>query len=158
MVIWEKYVRKYIWDDQSTPFLVKVKDLSQAQASKELFLFAIFLATPFSLLSAATGTMVVQNGQFIYVFATLYAVSIVMAAAITHHSKSRSTAIYCGTAPLALLGYFIVNGFPSKLHLLDHAIMITAILCFLRYTFRIVAIVSAYHDLKPNHEPTQDPQ
>ena len=66
MVIWEKYVRKYIWDDQSTPFLVKVKDLSQAQASKELFLFAIFLATPFSLLSAATGTMVVQNGQFIY--------------------------------------------------------------------------------------------
>jgi hypothetical protein len=157
MVIWEKYVRKYIWDDQSTPFLVKVKDLSQAQANKELFLFAIFLATPFSLLSAATGTMVVQNGQLIYAFATLYAVSIVMSAAITHQTKNRKTAIYCGTAPLALLAYFIIAGFPPKLHLLDQAIMITAILGFLRYTFRIVAIVSAYHELKPTHEPTQDP-
>lgn len=148
-VIWEKYVRKYVWDDRSTPFLIPVEKLSQAQARKELFLFAIFLATPFALLSAAAGTLAVQGGDIGYALIALYAVSIVTAAGYTNHARKRSIAIYCGTAPLALLLYFIVNGFPPRLHLLDHAIMITVILCWLRYTFRIIAITGAYSRLQP---------
>jgi hypothetical protein len=148
MVIWEKYVKKYVWDERSTPFLVPVKKLNQAQARKELFLFAIFLATPFALLSAAAGTLALQNSDFVYAIITFYAVSIVTAAGYTNHAKKRNVAIYCGTAPLALLGYFILNGFPPKLHLVDHAIMITMILCWLRYTFRVIAITGAYSQLR----------
>lgn len=152
MVIWEKYVRKYVWDDRSTPFLVPVEKLTQAQAKKELFLFAIFLSTPFALLSAAAGTMAVHNGGIGYALITLYAVSIVTASGYTTLARKRNVAIYCGTAPLVMLLYFIVSGFPPKLHLLDHAIMITAILCWLRYTFRIVSIVGAYSRLRPNED------
>jgi uncharacterized membrane protein len=144
MVIWEKYVKKYVWDERSTPFLVSVKNLNQAQAKKELFLFAIFLATPLAL----------QNSDFGYAIITFFAVSIVTAAGYTNHAKNRNVAIYCGTAPLALLGYFIVNGFPPKLHLVDHAIMITMILCWLRYTFRVISITGAYSRLSPDETPS----
>ncbi|MBL4719620.1 MAG: hypothetical protein JKY20_00610 [Alphaproteobacteria bacterium] len=157
MVIWEKYVRKYIWDSKSTPFLIDVKDLSQLQARKELFLYTIFLSTPFSLLSAATGMMAYKYADLGYALLTLYVVSIVIAAAMTHQSKSRKAAIYCGTAPLAVLAHFIINGFPPNLHLLDHSVMIFAILSLLRYTFRIVTIVGAYAGLKPEPTPTEDP-
>jgi hypothetical protein len=154
MVIWEKYVKKYVWDERSTPFLVPVKNLNQAQARKELFLFAIFLATPFALLSAAAGTLALQNSDFGYAIITFFAVSIVTAAGYTNHAKKRNVAIYCGTAPLALLGYFIFNGFPPKLHLVDHAIMIIMILCWLRYTFRVISITGAYSRLSPDETPS----
>jgi len=153
-VIWEKYVRKYVWDDRSTPFLIPVEQLTPAQAKKELFLFAIFLATPFALLSAAAGTLAIQNGDIGYGLIALYAVSIVTAAGYTNLAKKRTIAIYCGTAPLAMLLYFIVNGFPPKLHLLDHAIMITVILCWLRYTFRVISITGSYSRLRAEEDPS----
>ena len=36
---WEKYVKKYVWDDDSTPYFIPVRKLKRYQADKELLLY-----------------------------------------------------------------------------------------------------------------------
>jgi len=114
MVIWEKYVKKYVWDERSTPFLVPVKNLNQAQARKELFLFAIFLATPFALLSAAAGTLALQNSDFGYAIITFFAVSIVTAAGYTNHAKKTQCRYLLWNGAAGLAGLLYPQRVPSQ--------------------------------------------
>ena len=50
---WEKYVKKYVWDDDSTPYFIPARKLKQYQANKEILLYCAFLVIPAGLLVAA---------------------------------------------------------------------------------------------------------
>lgn len=144
---WEKYVKKYVWDDDSTPYLVPVRKLKQYQADKELFLYVFFLATPSAMLLVGVASRAFSNGNFDSLAIGLYALSVLCAAIYLRYSKSVSAALYTITAPFALLLHFAVNGFPEKLHTVEQLLLVIVILIWLRYTVRIVAIAKAYPGL-----------
>ena len=47
---WEKWTKKYVWDENKTPFFIPVDKLTKLQAGKELFLYVVFVGTPFGLI------------------------------------------------------------------------------------------------------------
>jgi hypothetical protein len=151
MVVWEKYVRKYVWDDDKTPYFIAASDLKRDQADKEIFLYCFFLATPAALIVAAFVSALHAGGEFEYLALGLYGASMLACAADLQFRKSLIAALYAIGAPIVLLLFFAVNGFPPKLHFVEQIGMIVVILLWLRYTFRVVAIAKIYASL-----PTRD--
>jgi len=39
---WEKLVKRYVWNDERTPYFTRVANLSRRQAHYELFGYALF--------------------------------------------------------------------------------------------------------------------
>lgn len=107
---WEKYVKKYVWDDDSTPYLIPVRKLKRYQADKELLLYCAFLVIPAGLLVAAFVSAAV-NGDFGNLSLGLYGTAVLIGAAWLHYRKSVSAAIFTISAPVLLLLHFAINGF-----------------------------------------------
>ncbi|MDP6388799.1 MAG: hypothetical protein QF654_02760 [Alphaproteobacteria bacterium] len=158
MSSWEKYVKKYVWDDERTPYLVSVDKLKRRQADKEIFIFVVFLAIPFTLILLAAIAQMVKAGNYEYVFVALFAISILAAVVVLHATKSWPAALYCITAPLAILLYFVVNGFSAKQGMIDQIIILVVLLSWLRYTVRVIQIARAYPDLPDPPPPSDIPE
>jgi hypothetical protein len=144
MSSWEKFVKKYVWDERTTPFLVPVHRLNRGQADKEVFLFVLFLATPFTLILLGALAYLFGGGAIHYIGVALYAASVLAAAVALNASKQWQAAVYCITAPLAILLYFVVNGFGPKMQTLDQVLMVAMLVAWARYTIRIIAIARTY--------------
>ena len=43
VVSWEKLIKRYIWDDDRTPYLVPASRMTRKQADHEIFAYTIFL-------------------------------------------------------------------------------------------------------------------
>jgi hypothetical protein len=59
---------------------------------------------------------------------------------------------YCGAAPVMLLLYLLVYGFPAGLAAIDHFVLIAFALIWLRYAYRVVGIAKAYPEM-PERAP-----
>lgn len=144
---WEKYVKKYVWDDDSTPYLIPVQKLRRYQADKELFIYAFFLATPAMLLVAGIGSRIVTKGVSDGWLIGVFALSILCASVYLHLRKNLYAALYTVAAPLAALLHFFIDGFPARLHTIEQVGLVIICLIWLRYTVRVVAITKAYPGL-----------
>ena len=52
---WEKLVKRYVWNDERTPYFTRVAKLSRRQAHYELFGYAIFTGVVFAVLFQVQG-------------------------------------------------------------------------------------------------------
>jgi hypothetical protein len=147
MIAWEKYVLKYVWDEDKTPYFIAATKLKRDQANKEIFLYCFFLATPAALIVAAYVGALVENGATSYLVVGLYSASILFCAAFLNFRKSVTAALYAIGAPVAVLLYFAINGFAPGLHVVEQIAMVIIVLLWLRYTFRIVAIAKVHPGL-----------
>ncbi len=110
MIIWEKYVKKYVWDDDKTPYFIHASKLMRDQADKEIFLYCFFLVIPAALINAAFVSEL-YKGEFNNLALGLYGASILICAAFLKTRKSTSAALFTISAPIVLLLHFAVNGF-----------------------------------------------
>jgi hypothetical protein len=141
---WEKFTRRYVWDEQKTPFFVAVRNLNQGQARSEIFLFALFLATPFAFFLLGAVSHVMRTGAYAYLPVAMYAASVLAATGALCAWRSLPAALYCATAPLAVMLYFIVTGHGATLATVNHVAVLIALAACAGYTVRIVAIARAY--------------
>ena len=139
---WDKYLKKYVWDDDKTPYLVRVANMNQVQAGYEILAYTIFLAILFAVISLASLSDDAPHGRSIGV--SIYAISIVFGAVTFGATKDYIAILYCSTAPPAVLFYLVVYGFPPNLHLFDKILIVAFTLVLLRYAFRLVAIARTY--------------
>ena len=147
---WYKYIKKYVWDDNKTPYLVPVGKLNRSQADHEVFAYVVFIAILFTVLA-----VVFLSGNTPYgksYGAAFYAFSVAVGAILFGVTKDIHTAVYCGIAPLAALFFFFINGFHPNLGLIDKCVLIAFTLLWLRYSIRVVAIAKAYPDM-PDTKP-----
>ena len=107
---WEKYVKKYVWDDDSTPYFIPVRKLKRYQADKELLLYCAFLIIPAGLLVAAFISAAL-NGDYSNLALGLYGIAVLASAGFLHFRKSISAALFSISAPVLLLLHFGINGF-----------------------------------------------
>jgi hypothetical protein len=138
MTNWERWIKRYIWDDERTPYLVSPESMTQRQAGYEIFAYCVFLSC-FSLIAS----LVVASSPP----ATFYTLSVLAAAVTLGFTKHASLAAYCATAPIAAAFHLALGGFPGALGTLDYVVIVVLIVLWAVYGFRIVSIAKAYEQM-----------
>ena len=154
MMDWQGYLKRYVWDDETTPYFVPVPKLSREQADNELFFFAVMLAVLFSVLTLAAITGKLPYGKS--EIGAVYAFSVVVGAALLGTTRHVYAAAYCAGAPLSLMCVMFFAGFPPQTVLVDELVFLAVLLLLLRYCMRVIRITQIYATLKsrpPKNKP-----
>lgn len=151
---WYHYLKRYVWDENKTPFLIDVDKLSKRQADSEIFLYAMFLSVPGALTAAAAVAYGLQNGFDRLAWIGVYGFSVCVAAALLHTKKHMVSALYCVSVPVVLFAYLFVQSYHPKLAWLDQLVLTAVLLLWLRYTARIAAIVKRYPSMPEVPKPS----
>jgi len=141
----DKYFRKYLWDDERTPYRVPVGRLSRRQAGHELLFYSTLSGVLFGLVAVAALSKQLPHGDASVV--SLYAFTQVCAALMLGMTRSAWAALYCASAPLAALLYFGVFGFHPSLGILDKVLLVAAMVLWAIYGSRLVSVARAYPTL-----------
>lgn len=142
---WQSFIKRYVWDDNKTPYFVPVHKLNKNQAENELFSYTFFIAMLFAVIAIISLTDNAPHGKSYSV--ALYAISVSCSAVLFGVTKHVYAAYYFATAPLAALAYFLLGGFPPDLATIDKLVLTAVTLCLLRYSMRVVAIAKTYQDM-----------
>ena len=130
MIDLEKSIKKYIWDDERTPYLVPVARMTRRQANYELHAYTMFVGVLFAIVSGSA--LLSQDPQIKSDAVAVYGFTVVCATVILGSTKAVQAGWYCAAAPLVAI---------------DHVALIIFALVWLRYSLRVVAIARAYPDL-----------
>jgi len=134
---WEKLVKRYVWNDERTPYFTRVANLTRRQAHYELFAYAVFMG----VLSGVIAVAAPSN------WVSLYAFSVCCAALLLGVTRDAWAAIWCACAPLAALAWFALDGFHPRLEAAEKGILVAAALAGLLYSRRLVAVARAWPQL-----------
>ena len=150
MIDWQRYIRRYVWDEQSTPYTKRVEEMSREQAHSELFFYSVLLATCFLVLTVISLAGKLPFGAS--PIAGVYCVTVVAAAAVLAVTKAVPSAVWVTSAPLAVIGTVAIFGFPKQMALFDQLLLLAVMVGLLRYSIRLVRIARAYPTL-PSRPP-----
>lgn len=141
---WEKLFLKYVWNHQTTPYLVPVEKLNRRQGNSEILIYSLFLGVFFgaaALISLRGGPDERSLGVAYYGF------SVVCAAALFIIMKSYPAALYLSATPAVALVYLYFYGLGAERETYDTVIVTVILILLLRYSLRIVALARAYPEL-----------
>ena len=150
---WYAYIKRYVWDDNKTPYFVAVSKLKKSQADYELFSFTFFMGLLFAIVSIISLTENAVYGKSLTV--ALYAFSVSGAAVLFGLTKHVYAVYYLATAPLAALAvmaWVILGDLAPELAAIDKVVIIVISLALLRYSLRVLAITKAYRDLPADRQ------
>lgn len=142
---WESFIKRYVWHDERTPYLVPVSRITRRQADYEIYAYTIFLGILFTMVTIAALSGATPQGRSEAV--ALYGFTVVCSTVVFGVTKHVWAAFYCSATPLAALVYFFTFGFPADLGTIDHVVLIVFALIWLRYSLRIVNLAKAYEQL-----------
>jgi hypothetical protein len=152
---WEKHFKKYVWNDDKTPYFTPVAKLNRSQASNEITIYALFIGTLFCVVAVLANTGALPHGRSFAV--ALYAFTMVCAAIVFGFSKHYLAAWYCGLAPVAALVYFYLFGFHPNSGTIDHVLILVLVGLWLRYSWRVIGIGKHFEDMpEPDSKKKQD--
>jgi hypothetical protein len=148
MTSWEKFIKRYIWDDERTPYFVPATRLTRLQADYEIFAFTLFLGILFGLvglvaLVALPGVVAGRGSEAV----ALYAFTVVCASIIFGMTKAPLAGYWCAGASLAGTFIYLISGFGAGLGWIDHVLIIGVMAVWLRYSQRIATVARRYADL-----------
>jgi hypothetical protein len=141
----DKFFRKYVWDDERTPYLVSVARLTRRQIEFEVRFYAVISGVLFALVSLASLSNSLPHGDARGV--SLYAFTQVCAALLLGVTRSTWAALYCASAPLAVLVYFVLFGFHPSLGTADKTLLLAVAVLWVAYCGRLLAVVHNYSGL-----------
>ena len=150
-VQWDRWLRRYVWDDETTPYLVPVSKLTRRQAGYEFTAFAIFLGFMFGVLALITLSPGAPGGRSAGM--SLYSFTLVCAAVLLGTTRHYYAALWCTTAPPAALVWLYVFAHHPKLDAIDHVVIVVFALFWMRYGLRVLAIARAYEDMAEGEDP-----
>ncbi len=142
---WDKFIKRYVWDDTKTPYFVRVAKMTKVQAGYEIFSYSLFLAVLFAVISVASLSDQAPQGRSDVV--SIYAFCVVCGAIVLAMTKSSAAAYVCASAPLAALLYFFLKGFPPGLGTVDKGVLVAVALGLLGYSIRVVTMAKAYPNM-----------
>jgi len=138
---WEKLFLRYIWNDQTVPYMVPVSKLNRRQANSEILIYSLFLGVFFAI--AALHSLRGGPGAISYGI-TYYSFSVVCAAALFVILKSYYAALYLSATPVVALVHVFFGGLSAERAAGDTVVVAVILLLLLWYSFRIVAVARAY--------------
>ena len=151
---WYKYIRRYFWDDETTPYLVPISKLHQKQADNEIFAYTLFVSILFGAICLFSVTGAAPYGKSLG--AGLFAFVVMCAAFVLGMTKHIHAAITLSLAPMGTWVYLFSTDLRSDLHWGDQLFIVVFSLAWLRYALRVVNITKRYPTL-PDPPPNQSP-
>ena len=144
---WFKFVRRYFWDDETTPYLVPVVRLHRGQAKHEIFAYVLFV----SLLFGAA-TLLIMGGRSPYgnsFSASLYSFLVVCAALTFGVTRHFLAAGACVLAPMGAIVFSLSHETHPEFGSWDQIILVAFSLVWLRYSIRLMHIAKRYGEMPP---------
>lgn len=139
---WEKAVKRYLIDDEKTPYFTPVSRLTRRQARYELFAYCLLTGVIYAVAGLASLSTTLPHAGAIGV--PLYAFSLLVAVLLLGVTRNRYAAAYCATAPVGAMLYFLQFGFHPDTATGDKVLIAVILLLWLRYTMRVLGIVRGY--------------
>ena len=142
---WPGLVRKYIWDEEKTPYLLRSDSLTPGQVRSELFAYAFLLAILASvvLVVAAAGNRSI--GLLASPAVALYAVTVLVGAIVLGVSGHPTAATYCATAPVATGLGALLGVLRPEMTGGETLVMVVFSALWLGYAARVVRIARRLH-------------
>ena len=150
-VQWDRFLKRYVWDDETTPYFVPVSRLTRRQANHELMAFAVFLGFMFAVLAVVTLSSNAPGGRSGGM--SLYSFTVVCAAVLLGMTRHYYAALYCSSAAPGVLIWIYVFADHPGLDAIDHMVIIGFGLLWMRYGQRVIAITRGYDDMDEGVEP-----
>ena len=144
---WYKFVRRYFWDDETTPYLVPVERLHRRQADHEIFAYVLFVALLYGV-----ATLLIMGGRSPYAHsfaASLYSLLVVCAALTFGATRHHLAACACVLAPVGGLVFSLSFDLHPDMGNWDRVLLISFSLVWLRYSMRLMHIAKRYGDMPP---------
>lgn len=148
---WEKQFKRYIIDDEKTPYFTKVARLTRRQARYELFAYCLLTGVLYAMVGLASLSSGLPHGSANGV--PLYAFSLLAAAVLLGLSQHPYAAAYCATGPVAGLLYCLYFGFHPNIGAGDKVLIVVLLLLWARYNFRVIAIARGFPDMPERAAP-----
>jgi hypothetical protein len=152
-VHWDSFLKRYVWDDDTTPYFIAPGDLTRRQARNEFFVYAIFLGFLFGVAALITLSPQAPGGRSTGM--SLFSFVLVCAAVLLTTTQHSWAALVCSAAaPGTLIWLYLFAEHPG-LNSLDHAVIVIFSLLWMRYGLRVVSIARTYDDMPEGDEPTK---
>lgn len=150
-VHWDRFLKRYVWDDETTPYFVPVEKLTRRQAGSELTAFAVFLGCMFAVLAVVTLSSSAPGGRSAGM--SLYSFTLVCAAVLLATTRHYYAGLYCSSAAPAVLIWIYLFAHHPGLDTIDHIVIVTFGLLWMRYGLRVIAITRDYEHMPEGEEP-----
>jgi hypothetical protein len=150
---WENLFKRYIIDDEKTPYFTAVSRLTRRQARYELFTYCLLTGVVYAIAGLASLSVTLPHAGAVGV--SLYAFSLLFAVLLLGFTRDRYAAAYCGTAPVGVTLYFLQFGFQPDAATGDKVLIAVILLLWLRYNLRVLGIARAYGRMPETSGPTR---
>jgi hypothetical protein len=141
---WPSLVRRYVWHEERTPYLVRAERLTVRQARSELFVYGLLLAILASIV-AVVSALDRTGGVLAIPAVALYAVTVALGAIGLGSVGHPLAAWLCATAPLVLelgvLSDVVRPGASTN----ERITLLTLGALWLGYAVRVVRIAHRLH-------------
>jgi apolipoprotein N-acyltransferase len=144
-VDWPTLVRRYVWSEERTPYLVRPERLTRVQARSELFAYGLLLATLAALVAVVAGLGGQRPGPPAARGVALYAGTVAAAAVALGATAHPAAAWYCATAPLAMALGALAGGLRPDMSGLEVFGFASLAALWLGYAARVVRIARRLH-------------
>jgi hypothetical protein len=142
---WPTLVRRYVWDEDRTPYLVRPERLSPVQARSELFAYGLLLATLGALLAVITALGTLHAGAGGWRGLAAYAATIAIAAVALGATAHPAAAWYCATAPVVMAAGALAGALRPGMTPVEMAGFALLAALWLAYASRVVRIARRLH-------------
>lgn len=142
---WYKYVRRYFWDEETTPYLVPVSKLHRKQADHELFTYCLFIVVLFAAVSLISMTGKAPYGRSFG--ASLFAFCVMCGGLVLAMTKEFYVSVFCALAPASVLAFALSFNLHVNMEALDRVLLVAFAVLWIRYALRVINIARVYPDL-----------
>ncbi|NKC12741.1 MAG: hypothetical protein GKR94_11240 [Gammaproteobacteria bacterium] len=138
----DKFLKKYVWDDNKTPYLTPADALTREQIHYEAGAYAVFLTLLFSAVAltltiGAAATPRSTGGA-------LYAFSVACAGIVLGFTRHQYAALYAASAPLATVLYLLAEGLRPSWGTIDVVFVALFIGAWIAYSIRVLRMTRRY--------------
>jgi hypothetical protein len=139
-VDWPGLVRRYVWHEERTPYLVRTDRLTPGQARSELFVYGLLLAVLASLVAVVSALAGAEAGVLAAPVVALYAAALALAGIVLGVNGHPLAAWFCATAPL-IMEFAILGGtFRPGMSTNERITLLTLGALWLAYALRVVRV------------------
>ena len=143
----DDFVRKYIWDDEKTPYFKRVRKLTKSQADNEIMIYAVFVGGIFLIMELISASEWSKGGELNTGIIAFFSALMFGAAIVLWRRKDVRAAWICLAAPIGTAMNFLFDGMHGELGDVDRYLLIGFCLLWLRYGVRVISICLRYDNM-----------
>lgn len=145
---WFQFVKKYVWDEDSTPYYLAPTQMHRRQAHKEVCFYAIFVGTFVGMVTTGALVQVYTTQETTYLPVLGYGLSLLAALYWLATQKHPWAVLYSASLPMAIFAVFFLYGFHPNNTYLEKVLLSGFLAFWLIYAHRLLNICRIYPDME----------